>query len=358
MSSTGIDDALTLDAVYLTAPVPRNLAVLTVLGAVFDKVYFPGVYLPKDGYDPAELDKEIARLEGLPNAGQYDRQLLIGILRLTRHAKTLDGFCEFTADPDDPFGTKSPIPNEMVQAVYEAIYGPPPPGFIPQFDTGHAKGLAGSDESVIYPGHFHYLARAILESGKTNVPLLNDIPGLPIPGIQDVVPADEAKLLAGILAIECTKIALPPTPLLRIEELMEFREANTALLRGFRRSMLRYAADLNDKIKDLTYEAFEAKTKFFIETEIVPAMDELNATMNDPARPWHKRAIDAVKIIPQIGGAFIGGGPAAALAKAVTASASQFFVEVAARGDKREALKRSGLTYLLRLKAFHDQRSP
>lgn len=64
MSSTGIDGALTLDAVYLTAPVPRNLAVLTVLGAVFDKVYFPGVYLPKDGYDPAELDKEIARLEG------------------------------------------------------------------------------------------------------------------------------------------------------------------------------------------------------------------------------------------------------------------------------------------------------
>ena len=245
----------------------------------------------------------------------------------------------------------------MVQAVYEAIYGPPRPGFIPQFHTGHAKGLPGSDESVIYPGHFHYLARAILESGKTNVPLLNDIPGLPIPGIQDLVPAYDAKLSAGILAIECTKIALPPTPLLRIEDLMEFREANTALLRGFRRSMLRYAADLNGKIKDLTYEDFEAKTKFFIETEIVPAMDELNATMNDPARPWLKRAIDAVKILPQIGGAFIAGGPAAALAKAVTASAAQFFVEVAARGDKQEALKRSGLSYLLRLKAFHEQRS-
>jgi hypothetical protein len=283
MASTGIDEALRLDAVYLTAPIPRNLAVLTVLGAVFDKVYFPGVYLPKGGYDPAELDKEIARLEALA-AGEYDRQLLIGILKLTKYAKTLAGFCEFTADPDDVFGTKSPIPNEMVHAVYQAIYGPPRPGFIPQFDTGHAKGLPGSDESVIYPGHFHYLARAILESGKTNVPLLNDIPGLPIPGIQDVVPADDAKLLAGILAIECTKIALPPTPVLRIEDLMEFR-ANTALLGGFRRSMLRYAADLNGKIKDLTYEDFEAKTKFFIETEIVPAMDELNATMNDPARP-------------------------------------------------------------------------
>ena len=138
---------------------------------------------------------------------------------------------------------------------------------------------------------------------------------------------------------------------------MEFREANAPLLRGFRRSMLRYAADLNSKIKDITSEEFEAKTKFFIETQIVPSMDELNATMNDPARPWHKRAIDALKIIPQVGGAFLAGGEAAALTKAITATAAQFFVEVAAKGEKEEALKRSGLTYLLRLRAFHDSRS-
>jgi hypothetical protein len=101
---------------------------------------------------------------------------------------------------------------------------------------------------------------------------------------------------------------------------------------------------------------FERHTKFFIDTQIVPAMDELNATMNDPARPWHKRAIDAIKIIPEVGGAFLAGGPHAALTKAITATAAQFFVEVAAKGDKEEVLKRSGLTYLLRLKAFHDAR--
>jgi hypothetical protein len=37
---------------------------------------------------------------------------------------------------------------------------------------------------------------------------------------------------------------------------MEFREANAALLTGFRRSMLRYAADLNGKIKGMDREAF------------------------------------------------------------------------------------------------------
>ena len=117
------------------------------------------------------------------------------------------------------------------------------------------------------------------------------------------------------------------------------------------------AADLNAQIKGLTRKDFEEKTKFFIETKIVPAMDELNAAMNDPAHPWHKRAIDAIKIIPAVGGAYMTGGTAAALAKALTATAAQFFVEVAAKGDKEEALKRSGLTYLLQLKAFHDRRS-
>jgi len=86
-------------------------------------------------------------------------------------------------------------------------------------------------------------------------------------------------------------------------------------------------------------------------------MDELNAAMNDPARPWHKRAIDAIKIIPAVGGAYMTGGTAAALAKALTATAAQFFVEVAAKGDREEVLKRSGLTFLMQLKAFHDRHS-
>jgi len=354
---SGTDETLKLEAVYLSAPIPRNLAVLTVMGAIFDKVHFPGVYLPKDGFDIQGLDKEIARLIALPNA-DYDRQLLIGVLSLTKHAKTLAGFCEFTADPDDIFGTKSEPPQQLVQAIHDAIHGPPRKGFTPMFESGHSKGLPGGDETVNYPGDYHYLARAIIQSGKTGIPLLNDIPGLKLPGMLDIAPQDDAKLLAGILAVECTRIALPPTPLLRPEDIMEFREANAALLRGFRRSMLRYAADLNNKIKDISWAEFEAKTKFFVETQIVPSMDELNATMNDPARPWHRKALDAIKIIPQVSGAFLAGGPTAALTKAITATAAQFFVEVAAKGDKEEALKRSGLTYLLRLRrALDDSRS-
>jgi hypothetical protein len=232
---SGIDETLELEAVYLPAPIPRSLAVLTAMGAIFDKVYFPGVYLPKEGFDVGALDKEITRLKALPQDDSgllfgEERGLLLGILDLTKHAKTLAGFCEFTGDSDDVFCDKSPPPQQLVQAVHDTIHGPPRKGATLMFTSGSCKGLPGGNETV-------------------------------------------------------------------------------------------------------------------------------NAAMNDPARPWHKRAIDALKIIPQVGGAFLVGGGAAALTKAITLSAAQFFVEVAAKGDKEEVLKRSGLTYLLHLRRYHDSRS-
>jgi hypothetical protein len=314
--------------------------------------------LPTSGYESKEVEKEIARIEGLHDR-RHDTQLLLAAMKLLPHVKTLEGFCEFTGTSEDVFSRIDPVPDDLVQAIYESIHGPPRPGFIPMMDSAHAKGLGDNyhGETLTYPGDYHYIGKAIILSSRTGVPLLNDVPGLQIPGMPDVAPVDDAKLLASILAVQCTQIILPPVPLLQPEDLMEFRGANAALLRGFRRSMLRYAADLNGKIKGMDREEFERHTKFFVETQIVPAMDELNTTMNDPARPWHRRAIDGLKIIPQIGGAFFTGGASAAFTKAISASAAQFFVEVSAKGDKEEVLKRSGLTYLLRLKGFLDDRT-
>ena len=36
----------------------------------------------------------------------------------------------------------------------------------------------------------------------------------------------------------------------------------------------------------------------------------------------------------------------------------EMFTEIAAKGDQRETLKRSGLYYLLRLRAFQEDRNP
>jgi hypothetical protein len=62
---TGLEDALSVEATYYATPIPQSMAVLTILGAVFDKVHFPGVIMPVDNFDQKELDKEIARIEGV-----------------------------------------------------------------------------------------------------------------------------------------------------------------------------------------------------------------------------------------------------------------------------------------------------
>jgi hypothetical protein len=353
-----LDDALKLEAVYYSAPIPRSQAVLTVLGAVFDKVYFPGVYIPKGGFDEAALDKEIQRLQSLPGVAQdYDTRLLIGVLRLAKYARALDGFCEFTGDRENPFKASGELPTQLITSVVNAIHGPPKEAFIPVIRTNNHKALEGGDEHVTYPGDYHYLAGALLESSARGIPLLNDVHGLSIPGFEATNPENKAKLLSAILAVECTKMVLPPTPVMTVPDIVEFRSENAKLLRRFRHSVLKYAAELNSHIAGLSVKDFEAKTRFFVESRIVPDMDELRMAMNDPGQPWYKRAVAAAKVLPSIAGAYFAGNPSAALIKALSACASPILTEVVARGEKKEALKRSGLYYLLRLEQFNAERS-
>jgi hypothetical protein len=307
--TTGLDKALELEAVYYSAPVPRDLATLTVLGAVFDKVYFPAVYLPTGGFDQKALDQDILRIEELQRQHPTRNDNLPGILRFVRHAKVLDGFCVFTADGKNPF--QNEVPGKMVKELYAAIHGPLPSGSEPDFRTNFHKGMPdGSKEHVTYPGDFHYLAGALLHSERTGIPLLNDIPGLPVPFASELDTTSKAQLLSAMLAIECVKLSLPPLPVLRPEDLMEFRAENTASLRAFRSGMLKYAADLNREVGKHAIADLQAATKFFVDTEIVPALDELRSKMNAPARPWYKRAIDFGRVAPKLEPAFYTMDPA------------------------------------------------
>jgi hypothetical protein len=354
---SGLDDALSLEATYYATPIPQSMAALTILGTVFDKVHFPGVVMPVDGFDQEELDREIARIEGLNGAHQSDA-ILLSMLKFAHYAKALRGFCVFTGDPEKPFDNPQQITGKMVQQLSDAIHGPPPPGFFPHFSTNHHKSLPGSDKAITYPGSYHYLAGAIRYSAQTGIPLLNDLPGLPIPGLERSVPTDDAKTLAAIIAIECTRLVLPTLPLLRPNDLMEFRAENASTLRAFRRSMLRYAADLNKRLSGIKAEELERHTKFFIDTEIVPVLDELQAAVNAPARAWWRRGIDLVKVVPELAAGAFTMEPSTAIAKVLTTYAGQMFTEIAAKGDQHEALKRSGLYYLLRLRAFQEDRRP
>ena len=117
--------------------------------------------------------------------------------------------------------------------------------------------------------------------------------------------------------------------------------------------MLRYAGDLRGKIREATPKEINAETQFFVRTEIVPALDELRASMERPATPWYKRAINLIRVTPALGVAFMTMDTHSAIAKVLTTYVSEFFTELTATGDHREAIKRSGLYYLLKL---HDLR--
>ena len=87
----------------------------------------------------------------------------------------------------------------------------------------------------------------------------------------------------------------------------------------------------------------------------MPVLDELQAAVNAPARSWWRRGIDFVRVIPELAAGSFAMDPSTAIAKILTTYAGQAFVEMTAKGDQKEALKRSGLYYLLRLQAFQQE---
>jgi len=57
-----IEENLKLEAVYYPHVIPSGVESLTLMGLVFDRIHFPGVYIPKDGYDPKFRTPDLWRI--------------------------------------------------------------------------------------------------------------------------------------------------------------------------------------------------------------------------------------------------------------------------------------------------------
>ena len=343
---TDLDKSLQLEAVYYGTPVPRSLGALTSLGFVFDRVHFPGVYLPRGDYDRAAWQAEIERIAS-HNLKDFDSQLLLAAMRFSTFAETLDGFCMFDRSREDGLD-KHEGDGDLVQELYDALWGPPDGRFEPVFCPWHHKGVPDSREHLTYPGDYYYQAGAIRKAGELGVSLISDLPGIPIPGVGPNVTSD-AKALSAFLAMQAMNVALPDLPVLRPDDLMEFRADNRAALRAFRRAMLRYAGEWRGQLRDLEPEQVAQETEFLVQSEIVPALDELRQQASDPARPWHKRAVDGIRVTVSIVASAVTLQKDKALGEILAAIAPMFFTELEAKGDKQHALRRSDLYYLLKI---------
>jgi len=201
-----MDNIERLECVYYTGPVPCDRAVLTVLCLVFDKIHFPGVYLPKGDYDTELLWQEIARLEALEQRS-YETDRLIGILRFLEYRLPLDGILEYPSPQESIFGGgKDEQSTKLLRAIYDAHF-PPRENFEPYFDSASIKGLPGSNEAVAFAGDFCYQAGAITYAAQKQLPLLDDGSGLALPFRARY--KDNAPSLAALLAVESMGLVLP-----------------------------------------------------------------------------------------------------------------------------------------------------
>lgn len=337
-----------LEAVYYGSPIPLSKASLTLLAVVFDRLHFPNVKLPCEGFDPLAVAQEAERIERL-GLRDFNSLVLVGALRALAHVNDLGEFCEFAAVPNQVFGSAKDVEvNNLALALEELVFGPPREGFIPTLETGYSKGLPGCDLSVDYPGTFHYPANAILYAARKGMPLVNDGP-LPVPALGGIDAKNNANLLASVLALECVALVLPVVPPLSPREIVELRGELKGELLAFRGELLRLAAELNRSITENASAAeLQSAANFVIKTSVLPALLELQNKLSTPKRSWTVRAFDAVKQVPELVSAFATLPPSVATAKLLAATGG-FFVDLHEASNKRE-VARSPLYYLLRLR--------
>ena len=341
-----------LEAVYYSGQVPNSYASLTLLGFVFDRVDFPGVYMPPpDRLDYKELEKETQRIVDL-NLPDVDTVQLVNCLVYAKDIKYLRDFCVFNGSPGTDSAVDEMAP-QVALALEEIIFGPTPENFIPFRQGNFFKGLPGDDAVEVQinsPRWSSYCANALIYSMKNQIPLINDDPSLPVPGVPGQA-KNNAKLLATILTIEGVKLALPKLKPLIPEQLGDFRTETSEYVRPFRLAMLRMAKDLNGAItSEMKLEEVQRSAKFLIDTVVYPELKELEQIMHDPGKPWYRRAVDLAKSAPEIVTNF------SALPKNI--ALAMLFAKIAgaladARDEQRDRdhkLGRTGLHFLLKLK--------
>jgi hypothetical protein len=241
----------------------------------------------------------------------------------------------------------------VMMALEELVFGPPPPGFTPTPSLGFCKGFDFSDNVVEHqvnaPSSLAYPANALIYAAKHQIPLVNDS-RLPVPGIP-AAPKDNAKLLATILAIESVKLALPKLKPLMPQQLQEFRCETGEFVKPFRVAMLRLAKELNGALtSDMNLQDVQRQAQFLVETSVYPQLHDLEAVLNDPGKPWYKRAVDLARAAPELATNFATMPKGIALAKLLGAIAKVLADVRDEQLDKENKLARSGIYYLLKLR--------
>jgi hypothetical protein len=354
-SNTGAD-SMEFEAVYYSGPAPRSQYSFTLLALVFDRIHFPGVYVPTSGVDLEATAKELQRLRALPSP-EPDTVHMMNLMAFALRPESWKDICAFTGQPQR-LGVLEPGARHLAHQLEEAVFGPPPENFIPTVSLGFSKGLVGDqDASVNAPSWLSYPAGALLYAARTGATLVNDNPHLPVPGVNGGDVKANARQLATIMALESVRFLLPDIRPMSLEELAEFRTEVRGSVRPFRRAMLRLSKDLNSAIlSEMSLANVQREARFLVETMVAPELEDLKSALARPSKPWHRRVTDLAAAAPELIGKFATLPPNLAVATTL-AKIAGILADVRDAQLEREGIeKRGGFHYLLALDRLRTDR--
>ena len=249
-----------------------------------------------------------------------------------------------------------PGAHQVVDTLEEMVFGLRPEGIIPTYTSPWVKGLPGDDEAkclIIAPDTITYPANALLFAMRKQLPLINDVPWMPIPGIPGEAKGN-AKLLATILAMESVALVLPKIKPLTPEALKDFREELSPHVRPFRLAMLRLTKELNAAIEHgATFPEVQKQAKFLIHTDVFPKLADLDAVIQNPKKHWYRKAVDLAKEAPELAANFAKYRTPVALAKLLARFAETLRDVRDEQLSTEDQIARSGLYYLLKVKGIN-----
>jgi hypothetical protein len=336
------------EAVFYSEPVPSSMRTLAILALVFDRVHFPGVYIA-ERVDAEATAAELDRIAQLERSRRVGNAQMLNCMIYAMQREHVAEFCVFNGKYGYP-GVLEDGTEDLVKEFEQAIYGPPPEGFFPDYPLGFAKGLPGPEEAGVNgPSWLSYPPNALLYAARHDLVLLNDNARLPVLGLSTDFKAN-AKALSTALALEAVTLALPPLPSLSFPQVAELRAETRNEVRPFRRAMLKLSKDLNAALlSDSTLLDVQKEARFIVETTIVPELTELREALAAPQRPWHRRAVDLAKSVPELVGNFAT-LPASMATARLLARIGSMLADV--RDDQLAAsgiAKRGGLHFLLKI---------
>jgi hypothetical protein len=249
--------------------------------------------------------------------------------------------------------TFEPGVHEVVDQLELMVFGPRPEGEIPARTGPWIKGFPGAGDQrefqISAPDSITYPANALVFAARNGLPLVNDVEGLPVPGIPGDAKSN-AKVLATILTMESVRLVLPKLAPLEPAALRYFREELAPHVKPFRVAMLRLAKELNASIEAGTALAeVQKQAKFLVQTDVYPKLAELEAVTKDPTKHWYRKATDIAKAVPELALNFSTMPAHLAIAKFMAKAAGVLAVIRDSQISTQDQLARSGLHYLLKL---------